>query len=103
MRPSEGLASMAPSPTLGHMVSVAGPAQGRRQVRTDVHPWVQVISLGDALLRAADAAPTADAVVLPDARLTYAELGARAQTLAAGLVGLGVRPGDRVGVLMANR
>ena len=64
---------------------------------------MQAISLGDALLRAADATPAADAVVLPDARLTYAELSQRAQVLAAGLIGVGVGRGDRVGVLMANR
>jgi fatty-acyl-CoA synthase len=35
-------------------------------------------------------------------RLTYAELGARVDALAAGLVALGLRPGDRIGIWSPN-
>jgi amino acid adenylation domain-containing protein/non-ribosomal peptide synthase protein (TIGR01720 family) len=44
------------------------------------------------------AAPDATAVEYADARLTYAELRARADAVARRLHGLGVVPGDRVGV-----
>jgi acyl-CoA synthetase (AMP-forming)/AMP-acid ligase II len=73
-----------------------------RVARTDVRRWSEATTLGDLLLKTAAAAPDADAVVFPAERLTYRELVERARTLANGLIGLGVRPGDRVGVLMAN-
>jgi fatty-acyl-CoA synthase len=41
-------------------------------------------------------------VVTDDATATYAEVAAHARELADGLVALGVRPGERVGILMAN-
>ena len=52
--------------------------------------------------RAAHATPEADAVVFVEERWTYAQAAERARTFARGLIGLGVGPGDRVGVLMAN-
>jgi fatty-acyl-CoA synthase len=71
-------------------------------VRSDVRTWSEATTLGDLLLKASAAAPDADAVVFPDERLSWAELEARARRLAGGLIGLGVQPRDRVGVLMAN-
>ena len=44
-----------------------------------------------------------EAVVTSRERLTYAELHQRVRNFARGLLGLGVRPGDRVGVLISNR
>ncbi|HET6507016.1 MAG TPA: AMP-binding protein [Baekduia sp.] len=73
-----------------------------RSVRTDVQAWGQAITLGDLLLRTAATRPEGDGVVFPDERLSYADLEGRSRTLARGLIGLGVEPGDRVGVLMAN-
>jgi acyl-CoA synthetase (AMP-forming)/AMP-acid ligase II len=73
-----------------------------RTLRTDVRPWSEATTLGDLLLKASAAAPEADAVVFPEERWSYGELEARARALAGGLIGLGVRPRDRVGVLMAN-
>ncbi len=43
-----------------------------------------------------------DALVLPDVRLTYPELQAAANRTARSLRGLGVGPGDKVGILMPN-
>jgi fatty-acyl-CoA synthase len=60
------------------------------------------ITLGDLLLRAAATWPERDAVVFPDERLTYAALADRAEELARGLIGLGVRPREHIGVLMPN-
>src|SRR6478736_4732136 len=73
-----------------------------RPQRTDVHPWGEAITLGDLLERAAHATPDADAVVFVEERWTYAQAVQRARTFARALIGLGVGPGDRVGVLMAN-
>jgi acyl-CoA synthetase (AMP-forming)/AMP-acid ligase II len=57
-------------------------------------------TLGDLLLRAADEYPDSDAIVFPDRRQSYAELAERAYQRARGLQGLGVRPGDHVGLLL---
>ena len=47
--------------------------------------------------------PERDAVIDGERRWRYRELSAAARTVAAGLWGLGVRPGDRVAILMGNR
>jgi fatty-acyl-CoA synthase len=73
-----------------------------RRVRGDVRPWCEAITVGDLLLRAAEADPPADAIVFPDARLSFAGLSSRARLLARGLIRLGVGPRDRVGILMPN-
>jgi fatty-acyl-CoA synthase len=64
--------------------------------------WADAVTLGDLLLRTADWRSAADAVVFPEERLSYRELAERARTFARGLIGLGVEPGEKVGVLMAN-
>jgi acyl-CoA synthetase (AMP-forming)/AMP-acid ligase II len=46
--------------------------------------------------------PHADAIVGPEGRLTYAELGDRTHRLAAFLTDAGLRRGDRIGVLLPN-
>ncbi|MGH7354066.1 MAG: AMP-binding protein [Candidatus Rokuibacteriota bacterium] len=60
-------------------------------------------TLGDLLDEMATARPDADAVVCRDQRFTYAALRARAHELARALLAVGVRRGDRVAVLLANR
>jgi len=65
--------------------------------------WAKAASLGDLLLLSAANAPEAAALVFPDRNVTYSELADRAWELAAGLMAVGVRRGDRVGILMANR
>jgi fatty-acyl-CoA synthase len=63
--------------------------------------WIEVLTIGDLVDRAADRS-TGDAVVFPDERITYPELSARGTQFARGLRGLGVRSGDKVGILMHN-
>ncbi len=61
---------------------------------------IQVTTLGDLLLMAADRYPDRDALVLPGVRVTYAGLAQRALHRARSLQALGVRPGDHVGILL---
>jgi long-chain acyl-CoA synthetase len=59
--------------------------------------------LVDDLLRAsAEKTPDAQALVCAGRRYTYAELNDTADHLASGLIGLGVRRGDRVAVYLEN-
>jgi fatty-acyl-CoA synthase len=70
--------------------------------RMSTSRWQEVLRFGDLLLRAAERDPDHEALVFPDARLTYGELEARAFAAARSLRGLGVGPGSHVGVLMSN-
>ena len=60
------------------------------------------LSLPDLLLSRAAKHPNRDCIILEDERVTYGELEARSRQVARSLVALGVEPGDRVGILMAN-
>ena len=44
-----------------------------------------------------------EALVFEDERLTFAEMAARIDRVAKGLISLGVRPGDKVGVWLLNQ
>ncbi len=57
-------------------------------------------TLGDLLLTAADRQPDRMAIILPDQRMTYAELRDRSIDRSLSLQALGVGPGDHVGLLM---
>jgi fatty-acyl-CoA synthase len=61
-------------------------------------------TIGDALESAAKAWPDRDAIVDcgSGTRMTYAELNARASEFAAGLLTLGMQPGERIGVWSPN-
>jgi long-chain acyl-CoA synthetase len=59
-------------------------------------------TFADPLNRALRVAPTAEAVVDGDRRLTYTELAGRCRRLVGGLFGLGLGPGDRVAILATN-
>jgi fatty-acyl-CoA synthase/long-chain acyl-CoA synthetase len=61
---------------------------------------IQVTTLGDLLLIAADRRPDGIALILPDCRMTYRELAARALRRARGLQSIGVRQRDHVGLLL---
>lgn len=61
---------------------------------------IQVTTLGDLLLLAADRYPDSPALIFPDRRMTYAELAARALGRARSLRALGVQPRDHVGLLL---
>ncbi|MEZ5499892.1 MAG: AMP-binding protein [Steroidobacteraceae bacterium] len=61
---------------------------------------INVTTMGDLLLTAADRFPDALALVLPGKELTYRKLAQRALQRARSLVAIGVQPGDHVGILM---
>jgi len=61
---------------------------------------INVTTIGDLLLSAADRFPDSLALVFPESRFTYAELAARALARARSLRALGVRPRDHLGILM---
>ncbi|MBM3677757.1 MAG: AMP-binding protein [Actinobacteria bacterium] len=63
---------------------------------------IEVTTLGDALLGAAERWPDAVAVAFPDERVTTSELAARARRRARSLRALGVGRGDRVGIVAPN-
>lgn len=62
-------------------------------------------TIGQALARAAERWADREALVSPsqDVRWTWAELRERADAFAAGLLALGLKPGDRIGVWSLNR
>ena len=62
-------------------------------------------TIGAHLDRVAARFPDRDALVVPhqDVRWTWQELRERAERLAAGLLGLGLQPGDRIGIWSQNR
>jgi fatty-acyl-CoA synthase/long-chain acyl-CoA synthetase len=61
---------------------------------------INVTTIGDLLLSAADRYPDSLALAFPDQRFTYAELATRALERARSLRALGVQPRDHVGILM---
>ena len=63
---------------------------------------IEVTTLGDLLLRAANKWPDEEALVFPDMRLSYAQLAGRAKEQARALQGIGIQPGDHVGILAPN-
>ena len=65
-------------------------------------PWAQAVTLGDALLRTSAARPDHPALAMPERSWTYGDMAERAVRVARNLIGMGVAPGERVGVLMPN-
>ena len=63
---------------------------------------ITTLSLPELLLSRAAEHPDRDCIVLEGERVTYGELEVRVRQAARSLVALGVEPGDRVGILMAN-
>ena len=61
---------------------------------------INVTTVGDLLLSAADRYPTTLALVFPEEHYSYAELAGRALRRARSLQALGVQPRDHVGILM---
>lgn len=67
-----------------------------------VNEWCEVTPVGDLLVRAAHLHPDRFAVIFPESRRTYAQLLEGTLQTARGLVGLGVRRGDNIGLMSGN-
>ena len=65
-----------------------------RAIRAEPMPLI------DLLLRSAEAAPDAEALVFPDVRLSYADLAGRVRRTARRLWTAGVRPEHNVGIML---
>ena len=65
--------------------------------------YLELCTVGDLVVRGRVHRPEHDAVVFPGTRRTYRELEERATTVARSLLGMGLAPGDRVGLFMPNR
>ncbi|MGY4101897.1 class I adenylate-forming enzyme family protein [Nocardia sp. R16R-3T] len=74
----------------------------RRNRLGERFPMWQPRSLGEWLLACADEFGDRPLVITDERTLTYRETAELATRLADGLVALGIRPGDHIGVLMAN-
>src|SRR4051812_40107366 len=76
-----------------------GPPSGAdRRVRTgEIAVWINVTTIGDLLDQRADDSPCRNALVMPDVRLTYAQLSAASDRLAATLLEFDIGRGDKVG------
>ncbi len=60
-------------------------------------------SLADVLAPAMALAPDKVAIIFEDRNLSYREIDAAANRIANGLIGIGIKPGDRVAVHLDNR
>lgn len=65
-------------------------------------PWTEVLPLGDLLARSAHRYPERAALVFPDCCSSFSQLYSGALHVARGLLALGVRPGEQVGLLASN-
>jgi acyl-CoA synthetase (AMP-forming)/AMP-acid ligase II len=66
------------------------------------HDWIEVPTLGDLVVRRAAVGPGTDALVFPWRRESGAGLLASSVDAARSLLGLGIAPGETVGILMPN-
>ena len=64
--------------------------------------WVELPTLGDLIVRRAAHGPETDAIVFPESRETGAALLGASLDTARSLLGLGIRPGATVAILMPN-
>jgi fatty-acyl-CoA synthase len=64
--------------------------------------WIEVTTVGDLVGRAAER-HSGGGIVFPDERATIREVDALAETFARGLLGLGVRRGEHIGILLPQR
>ncbi|MGH8998287.1 MAG: AMP-binding protein, partial [Acidimicrobiia bacterium] len=78
------------------------PVAERRAALEAAHPVWRPMTIAGALDAAAAARPDAPLVLGDERSYTYGEVREWSRRIAAGLVALGVRPGDHVAMVMAN-
>lgn len=62
-----------------------------------------IYTLGALLRESAKRTPDAPAIIFPDSRLSFAELEASARAWAKSFIGMGVKPGEHIGILLPTR
>lgn len=62
-----------------------------------------IYTMGAMLRASAEKWPDAEALIFPDRRLTYRELNDSARAWARAFIGMGVQPGQNVGILLTTR
>jgi fatty-acyl-CoA synthase len=95
---------MRPDPANQQIGEITMSRQSRSYIhRSGPSPLIG-LTVGDVLDQAAHRWPQGEALVVPHQRIrwSWAELRDQAKALAAGLVALGLEPGDRVGILAPN-
>ena len=73
---------------------------GKGEILADIR--IAVSPLADMLLNACDRVPAKEALVFPTGRKSYEQVAASVMMRARGLIGLGIRPGDHVGILLPS-
>ena len=73
---------------------------GKGEILADIR--IAVSPLADMLLNACDRVPAKEALVFPTGRKYYEQVAASVMMRARGLIGLGIRPGDHVGILLPS-
>ena len=63
---------------------------------------INVSPLGDMLLKSWDQFPDKEAIVFPSGRRTYGDIKLAVMRRARGLIGLGIKHGDHVGILLPS-
>lgn len=63
---------------------------------------ISATTLGDLLDQRASNTPDLDAIVFPEERVSFAQLSARTDSIARGLLALGVKRGERVGYFLPD-
>ena len=83
-------------------MTAAGDIAARRQALRACFPAWRPRTLAEWLEECADSFGSRAFVIADTATLTYGDVAERSRCLAYGLIELGVGPGDRVGMLIAN-
>src|SRR5262245_10946103 len=67
-------------------------------------PWIDGLTIGAVLKETARRFPQRDAIIFPAAnvRMNYAGFHAQVRTVAKGLLALGIRPGEHIGIWATN-
>ena len=78
------------------VAGLAGKSENSAQMRISVSP------LGDMLLKSWDISPDKEALVFPTGRCSYDDIVQSVLHRARGLIGLGIKPGDHVGILLPS-
>jgi len=72
--------------------------------QTTSPPWLDGLTIGAVLSETAKKFPSRDAIIFPESnvRMNYGEFNAAVQQVAKGLLALGIKPGEHIGIWATN-